>query len=178
MTYDANWGNTPAYKAHVEAHGSGDGFTNANGYPKEPVNSIMWVLMSVSIGTITEKNISEVYARLKFYEVALNNGVWGQRYIGSEGADADYSLAVNWEDYTLTPEHVKQALHLSTNNSTLSRTEWVKRMVAYIQRDRYCTKAKAMYFGKSMTPTKCINTALDSFKLEYEASVEVLSHAV
>ena len=60
MTYDANWGNTPAYKAHVEAHGSGDGFTNANGYPKEPVNSIMWALMSVSIGSITEKNISEV----------------------------------------------------------------------------------------------------------------------
>jgi len=40
MPYNANWGNTPAYKAYVEANGSGDDFTNANGYPKEPVNSV------------------------------------------------------------------------------------------------------------------------------------------
>jgi hypothetical protein len=73
---------------------------------------------------------------------------------------------------------VAQVLHLSTNNSTYARTQWVKNVVARIQEDRYCTRAKELYFGKSMTPTKCINTVLDSWKLEYEASVEVLSHAV
>jgi hypothetical protein len=176
MPYNADWGNTPAYKAHVEANGSGDDFTNANGYPKEPVNSIMWALMSISIGSITEKNISEVYARLKFFEVAFNNGVWGQRYIGVDPTNE--ALSVNWEDYTLTREMVEQVLHLSTNASTESRSVWVKKLVTYIQNDRYTKRAKELYFGKSMTPTKCINTALDGFKLEYEASVEVLSHAV
>jgi len=176
MTYNADWGNTPAYKAHVEAHGSGDGFTNANGYPKDPVNSIMWAMLGTGVSAITEKNISEVYARLKFHEIVFNNGVWGQRYIGVDPTNE--ALSVNWENYTLTPEMVAQCLSLSTNNSTETRTAWVKRVVSYIQNDRYCTKAKELYFGKSMTPTKCINTALDSWKLEYEASVEVLSHAV
>lgn len=167
MPYNANWGETPAYKAYADTNGSDDGFVNDNGYPKEPVNSIMWALMNISIGTITEKNISEVYARLKFIEIVLNNGVWGQRYIGGD-----------WEDYSLTPEMVAQVLHLSTNNSTESRTVWVKKLVNHIQNDKYRQRARDLYFGKSMTPTKCINTALDGFKLEYEASVEVLSHAV
>lgn len=170
MTYNADWGNTPAFKAHVEAWGDGGTFTNDQGLPKEPVNSIMWALMGIGIGSITEKNISEVFARLKFYEVSFNNGVWGQRYIGAEGADADYSLARNYEDYSLTPEMVAQTLHLSTNNSFEARTVWVKRIVAYIQRDSYSERAKAMYFGKSMTPTKCIQTVLDGFKLEYESA--------
>jgi len=132
--------------------------------------------MSTGISSITEKNISEVYARLKFMEVAFNNGVWGQRYIAVDPTDE--ALSVNWEDYTLTPDMVAQCLYLNTNNSTYARTQWVKNVVARIQEDRYCTRAKQLYFGKSMTPTKCINTVLDSWKLEYEASVEVLSHAV
>ena len=61
MTYNADWGNTPAFKAHVEAHGDGETFTNDQGLPKEPVNSIMWALMGIGIGSITEKNISEVF---------------------------------------------------------------------------------------------------------------------
>lgn len=177
MPYNASWGNTPAYKAYVESNnGSSDGFTNDQGYPKEPVNSVMWALLSTGISAITEKNISEVYARLKFMEVAFNNGVWGQRYIGVDPTNE--ALSINWEDYTLTPDMVAQVLHLSTNNSTYARTAWVKNVVARIQEDRYCIRAKALYFNKSMTPTKCINTVLDSWKLEYEASVEVLSHAV
>lgn len=178
MTYNADWGNTPAYKAHVEEHGSGDDFVNANGYPKEPVNSILWALLGIGIRSITTKNISEVYARLKVYEVFFQGGVWGQRYIGSRGADADYSLAVNWEDYTLTTEMVAQVLNLSTNGSTETRTAWVKRVVTYLQNGNGCDEARELYLGKSLTPTKCINTALDSLKLEYESSVKVLSHAV
>lgn len=176
MPYNAEWGNTPAYKAYVESNGSGDGFTNDNGYPKEPVNSILWALLNIGVSSITEKNISEVYARLKFYEVAFKNGVWSQRYIGVDPTNE--ALSINWEDYTLTPEHVAQCLYLSTNNSTESRTAWVKKVVHHIQNDRYCSRAKSLYLGKSLTPTKCINTALDGFRLEYEASVEVLSHAV
>ena len=174
MTYNADWGNTPAYKAHVEAHGSGDTFTNDYGYPQEPVNSVLWAMLGTGVSTITEKNVSEVYARLKFHEIVFKGGVWGQRYIGVDPTNP--SLSINWEDYTLTPEHVAQCVNLRTNNSTESRSAWVKRVVAYIQRDRNCTDARELYFGKSMTPTKCINVALDSWKLEYEASVQALAH--
>ena len=170
MSYNADWGKTPAFKAHVEANGDGEGFTNSDGYPKEPVNSILWALLSIGVSSITEKNISEVYARLKFIEHAFQGGVWGQRYIGTDG---DYSLARNYEKYTLTPEHVQQVLHLSTNNSTRSRSEWVKSVVGIIQRDAYYDRAKELFFGKSLTPTKCINVAVDAFKLEYEAHASV-----
>lgn len=178
MPYSADWGNTPAYRNYVETHGSHEGFVADNGCPQEPVNSIMWRLLDIGVSKITEKNISEVYARLKFVEINHYDGVWGKRYIGSRGADADYSLAVNWEDYTLTPEMVAQALHLHTNNSSLSRRDWVGRVVEVIGKSAYQEEARARYFNKSLTPTKCINNALDGFKLEYESSVKVLAHNV
>ena len=168
MTYNADWGNTPAFKAHVEAHGDGENFTNDQGLPKEPVNSIMWALMGIGIGSITEKNISEVFARLKFHESVFKSGVWGQRYIGVDPTCE--ALAVNWEDYTLTPEMVAQVLNLHTNNTAQSRTAWVKMVVEYIQRDSCCKRERELYFGKSMTPNKCIANALDRFKLEYESA--------
>lgn len=170
MSYRADWGNTPAFKAHVAEHGNGDSFTNDQGYPKEPVNSIMWQMISISQSSITEKNISEVYGRLKFVESAFKCGVWGQRYIGTDG---EYSHSRNWEDYTLTPEHVQQVLHLSVNISTKSRTAWVKDVVALIQRDKYMEDAREMFFGKALTPTKCINHFVDGFKMQYEAQVTV-----
>ena len=176
MTYNADWGKTPAYKAHVEEHGSGDDFVNDNGYPKEPVNSILWALLSIGIRSITEKNISEVYARLKVYEIVFKGGTWGERYIGVDPTTP--SLSINWEGYTLTAEMVAQVLGLSTNGSTETRSAWVKRLVTYLQNGNGCDEAREAYLGKSLTPTKCINTALDSFKLEYESSVKVLAHSV
>jgi len=170
MSYRADWGNTPAYKAHVAIHGNGDSFTNDEGYPKEPVNSIMWALIGIGMSSITESNISEAYARLKFYEKTFRGGTWGRRYIGT---DDQYSLAVNWEDYTLTPEHVQQVLHLSTNCTTKSRTAWIKDVVSLIQRDTYMEEAREMFFGHTLTPNKIINLEVNGWKKYYEERISV-----
>jgi hypothetical protein len=64
-------------------------------------------------------------------------------------------------------------MHLSTNCDTKSRTAWVKNVVAFIQRDKYMDDAREMFFGKALTPTKCINHFVDGFKMQYEAQVTV-----
>jgi len=170
MSYRADWGNTPAFKAHVAEHGNGDSFTNDQGYPKEPVNSIMWQMISISMSSITESNISEVYARLKLVEKTFKCGVWGQRYIGTDG---EYSHSRNWEDYTLTPEHVQQVMHLSVNISTKSRTAWIKDVVSLIQRDTYMEEAREMFFGHTLTPNKIINLEVNGWKKYYEERISV-----
>jgi hypothetical protein len=78
-----------------------------------PVTDILiWATMIVSIGTITEKNYKEFYARLHLVE----------KLSGS-------LTSVNGKENYITLEQVKRRIGLQTNVSTIPRSTFLKQKV-------------------------------------------------
>jgi hypothetical protein len=84
----------------------------------------IWQTMSVGIGRITEENAPEFYARLKMWEAIV--GDLFQRRNTETG---------KWEYVGVSFDDVKKRIGLSTNVTTISRSEWLKSVSKYISRE-------------------------------------------
>jgi len=70
----------------------------------------------VALGSITYKNVSEWYARLKLCEEMYNTYL--TRELTEDGMD--------YKDKPLTAKELVKYIGLSTNHSTVTRGQWVK----------------------------------------------------
>ncbi len=78
---------------------------------------------AVGFSSITKDNAAEYYARSKVYE-KYNKTSFMQRWNNNE-----------IENHYLTMEMVEETIGLSTNHSTISTTEWVKRLDKWLEKD-------------------------------------------
>jgi hypothetical protein len=95
-----------------------------------PVTEAMvWRLMAIDIGEITEKNVSEVWFRVRMYELLSGT----------------YAIAWNEPATTvqLTREDVENHIGLSTNVSTKSRGAWLKSRFEKARADQLANMTQA-----------------------------------
>ena len=87
-------------------------------------NALIWVSMSVGLSEITEENLPEYYARL---------AMW-QDLAGDLGHVKDATTG-KWKSGRITQSDLRKRIGLSTNASTMTRTQWRKNLNQYIDRE-------------------------------------------
>ena len=122
MTFNVNWGTTLVYRSFqkqedlAKESGREIHFTYDNGCPPEPLNSLMWAMMSIGMNQIKYSNAAEVYARCKVFEKYFLNGVWRRDWSGEEPVDV-----------TLQPADVLMCVGMSANVSSETTAAWSMR---------------------------------------------------
>jgi len=96
--------------------------------------AFIWSTMSVGMNRITEENASEFYARLTIWERLLHGQLIQKRNTETK----------KWEYVKVSFDDVKKRIGLYTNASNETRSEWLKRITKYINRelDDYKSYAK------------------------------------
>jgi hypothetical protein len=122
MTFNVNWGTTLVYRSFqkqedlAKESGREIHFTYDNGCPPEPLNSLMWAMMSIGMNQIKYSNAAEVYARCKVFEKYFLNGVWRRDWSGEEPVDV-----------TLQPADVLMCVGMSANVNRETTAAWTTR---------------------------------------------------
>jgi len=126
MPLNWNISNIKKYKNNLEdayvktkSDGSSEEYFDVN---PELKTFIFWG-GAAGYSAITKSNAAEYYARSKVYE-KYGKTSFMQRWSGCE-----------IEPLYLTMEMVEETIGLSTNHSTLSTTEWIKRFDKYLTED-------------------------------------------
>jgi hypothetical protein len=105
-------------------------------------NALIWTTMHVDMGSITEKNTVQFYARTKVVElftplVSKYNEVSDER-----------------EDYPISFGDIEKRIGLSTNVVTVPITKWLKKIERYNEQSKYevtTDQIKATYYGALVT---------------------------
>lgn len=124
MPLNVDWGKTPTYIKFTATNPDGD-FINDNGHPQHPIGSLMFAMMAVQFGSITEKNAHKVFARLSLYCDAFLNGKLYSIWDGE-----------NLLDYPATVNDIKESMNLRVNVSPLNDTEWVTYFIRATKQNR------------------------------------------
>jgi hypothetical protein len=109
-------------------------------------NALIWGSMSVDLSGITEKNITEYYARISVWE-------------GIVGAFVNTKKS---KDDPVTPRHItledlQKRIGMTTNVSNASRAEWLKRLNTYFKNklsEAEVSAARELLSQKTPTPTE------------------------
>ena len=117
MTLDYNLQGIAMYKdnfddAYTEYTQFGDTYKDVKPFLK----GLIFAGGMVALGSITYKNVSEWYARLKLCEEMYNTYL--TRELTEDGMD--------YKDKPLTAKELVKYIGLSTNHSTVTRGQWVK----------------------------------------------------
>jgi hypothetical protein len=96
--------------------------------------AFIWSTMSIGMNRITEENASEFYARLTMWERLCHGELIQKRNPETK----------KWEYVRVSYDDVKKRIGLYTNASNETRSEWLKRITKYINRelDDYKSYAK------------------------------------
>ena len=95
-------------------------------------HALIWMAMAVGLGTITEKNWKQFYARARFCEILNGTALRTQ--------SEDGKLV----DRPLTPQDVHKRIGLWTNVSTDSHAQFMRRQTKFWFSDRENDAQKAM----------------------------------
>lgn len=91
-----------------------------------PITSKLVMLSMVcGYGVITNANAKDVAERVAMYELAFPNDRLG--FLGQQGSGVDY-ISITYKD-------VLNHVGLSTNASTLTRAQWVKKLGQLVERE-------------------------------------------
>jgi hypothetical protein len=153
MALNVDWGNTPVYKEFLANTPDGD-FTDSNGYPQFPIGDLMFSMMIVQQGRISEKNAHKVFARLSLYLEAMVGGAFSRVWDGEKVIEE-----------RLNPEHIKRAMGLRVNVSDESDTSWVQYFLRLVKRENAEPVA-----GMTEWTTANIKRHLAKYEVDYLAS--------
>jgi|688.fasta_scaffold983197_1 hypothetical protein len=153
MALNVDWGNTPVYKEFLATTPDGD-FTDSNGYPRFPIGDLMFSMMIVQQGRISEKNAHKVFARLSLYLEAMVGGSFSRVWDGEKVIEE-----------RLSPEHIKSAMGLRVNVSDESDTSWVQYFLRLVKRENAEPVA-----GMTEWSTATIKRHLAKYEVDYLAS--------
>lgn len=153
MALNVDWGNTPVYKEFLATTPDGD-FTDVNGMPQFPIGDLMFSMMIVQQGRISEKNAHKVFARLSLYLEAMVGGAFSRVWDGE-----------NVIEERLTPEHIKRAMGLRVNVSDEADTKWVQYFLRLVKSNKAELPA-----GMTEWTTANIKRHLAKYEVDYLAS--------
>lgn len=153
MALNVDWGNTPVYKEFLATTPDGD-FTDSNGYPQHPIGSLMFSMMVVQLGGITEKNAHKVFARLSLYLDAMEGGAFYSIWDGKDTVK-----------YPLTAEDIKRAMGLRVNVLDESDTKWTQYFLKIVKNNK-CEPIA----GMTEWTTATIKRHLAKYEVDYLAS--------
>lgn len=153
MALNVDWGNTPVYKEFLATNPDGD-FTDSNGYPQFPIGDLMFSMMVVQLGSITEKNAHKVFARLSLYLEAMVGGAFSRVWDGQTVIEE-----------RLKPEHINRAMGLRVNVLDESDTKWVQYFLRLVSREKVEPIA-----GMTEWTTATIKRHLAKYEVDYLAS--------
>lgn len=103
---------------------------------KALTDALIWATMAVDIGEITEKNAEEFHWRVKELEETYNQPFL--RYLDDNG---------EVQKRPITLEEVRAHIGLSTNVMTISRKQWIAKMLKWQKREMEARAKQAV--GKS-----------------------------
>lgn len=153
MALNVDWGNTPVYKEFLATTPDGD-FTDSNGMPQFPIGDLMFSMMVVQLGSITEKNAHKVFARLSLYLDAMVGGAFSRLWDGE-----------NVIEERLKPEHINRAMGLRVNVSSETDTDWVNYFLRLVNREKV-----DLISGVTEWDAKNIKRMLKHYEVQYIAS--------
>jgi len=95
-----------------EPDGTFDDEGNPMGQMTEVLNSLIWTTMSIGMSSITEKNWKDFYTRMKL--------LGSDRSLLRRDKDGNFTVPISAQE-------VKDHIGVSTNASTLTKAEFLKR---------------------------------------------------
>jgi hypothetical protein len=104
-------------------------------------NGLIWGTLAADMGQITKSNVAEFYARIKVWELVTGS------LLTRHNQETD-----TWEGYFITFADIQKRIGLTTNVSTVTITNWFKRIDRIMETSSYYEKVtknkiKAVYYS-------------------------------
>lgn len=128
MSLDFNTGEIKDRKVHFPADEQG----KMNDY----LHALIWNLLAIDVGEITEKNVDEVWFRTDVWQRLIGcqfqQWHWFEHYTGNCNNMNMAEANGEWRQMPIERDHIVHAIGLHTNVYTSTRAAFVKKAMSHI----------------------------------------------